>query len=614
MAFTPLTEEQYNNAISSGFSSEKIIKFEQKRKEESLSEEKPKSLIQEQNILGNLLNVPAATSRAAIRSNPALAATGPLAGLLARSGVAGEETKQAAGAGALRPDSIETFQSQAIRAGQNSFGGPSTSVGLNFIKGLVPSAVGLAADMAVDPTQALTSMIGGLVTSKVKPISSMVEKSFIQSVKPTLKGVKTSGKLKSLKNAATSSVESIVDNKNNLKIVDSVGNVIEGKLPETLDEFSQAISQTKKLIFNQYDEILKNAGQSGVRVPLKPISEDILKSISSPVLGDLSPSVQNYGLKLATTLEKRGTYTLQESQDAIEALNANLKSYFNSPTPQSIHKAVIDSALAKNLRESLSKIVESNSGAGYKLLRNQYGSLNQIEDNVTRAALNFSKSADNLGNLADIFSSGSIVGGIKALHPGEVTKGVFQLAARNIHKAMNSPNKAISDMFKNVDRAKNIDPAIRTLKNLVKNLPPTLVRTSPVLTESGVDTGNAEASMTPQDKANISKAENFGKETGDYAQIEDVVLEDLKKFKGLDKNITLKQVKSDPKLYDKVVNMYWDRLDDFGIPDKDKALWWLMPGRYKKSGGNIENITGPTPEKTKEFKNIMRNRVKNMNK
>ena len=152
----PLTQEQFKALRVKGLSVDQIVKFE--RGERPQGQET--SQIEDQNAIGATFNVPGATSRAAIRSNPALGLAGPLAGLLGLAGAGGQQAQQAAGQGALNPSSQQTFQDQAIQAGQNAFGGPSTSVATNFMKGLIPSAVGFGADFVTDPTQVLLAMVG----------------------------------------------------------------------------------------------------------------------------------------------------------------------------------------------------------------------------------------------------------------------------------------------------------------------------------------------------------------------------------------------------------------------------------------------------------------------
>jgi hypothetical protein len=109
-------------------------------------------------------------------------------------------------------------------------------------------------------------------------------------------------------------------------------------------------------------------------------------------------------------------------------------------------------------------------------------------------------------------------------------------------------------------------------------------------------------------KKMVAAAEQGGKTEGNWAQFEPIVLKDLQKNKGQFKDVSFDQVMKDPKLYDQVAEAYAVRMNDFGVPDDElsKALWWLMPGRYNSTGGNIANLKNP------DFRNIMSNRVKNI--
>ena len=66
--------------------------------------------LERKNVLGELVDVPGAASRAAMLKNPALSIGGPLAGLLAITGIGGKEAQSAAMGGALRPSSVPRFQ------------------------------------------------------------------------------------------------------------------------------------------------------------------------------------------------------------------------------------------------------------------------------------------------------------------------------------------------------------------------------------------------------------------------------------------------------------------------------------------------------------------------
>ena len=111
------------------------------------------------------------------------------------------------------------------------------------------------------------------------------------------------------------------------------------------------------------------------------------------------------------------------------------------------------------------------------------------------------------------------------------------------------------------------------------------------------------------EKGYLAAVEQSGDVSGDYAQFEESTFDDLKDRGKLPANMTWEEVKSNPAKYDMVVDTYWNDLTDtFGIPDDPhtKAIWWLMPGRYKKTGGDIEKL------ESEAHRNIMRNRVINL--
>lgn len=103
----------------------------------------------ERNWAGNVFERPAAASRAAIQQSPSMAGAGPLAGLLALSGLSGSDAQQAATKGAANPGSIPTFNKLAQESG-------GTSTGLNFAKNIS----GVAADIATSPADMAGLLIG----------------------------------------------------------------------------------------------------------------------------------------------------------------------------------------------------------------------------------------------------------------------------------------------------------------------------------------------------------------------------------------------------------------------------------------------------------------------
>ena len=110
--------------------------------------------------------------------------------------------------------------------------------------------------------------------------------------------------------------------------------------------------------------------------------------------------------------------------------------------------------------------------------------------------------------------------------------------------------------------------------------------------------------LNPRYQGEIASMEQSNDVTGDYGQIEQIILDDLNMNKGWPK-LDREQVLGNPELSQKVVKAYWDRLDDFNIPNEQKAHWWLMPGRYESTQGDVSKLD-------KKWQHDMNNRSRNL--
>lgn len=137
------------------------------------SNKPPYEGIQKQSV-GTVTNVPGATSRAAIRSNPALALAGPLAGLAALGvpdlgikGIGGQQAEKSASQAALKPNDVESFQSEILRKqpyitlpGRDNPLVRGAEIGVNTFKDMPASLAGFAADTITNPFDALMALAG----------------------------------------------------------------------------------------------------------------------------------------------------------------------------------------------------------------------------------------------------------------------------------------------------------------------------------------------------------------------------------------------------------------------------------------------------------------------
>lgn len=300
-------------------------------------------------------------------------------------------------------------------------------------------------------------------------VQSKVLSLFQKSVKPTAK--KTIGNAEKFQNDTLEALKRISKETPNLNIEDSAGEIITGRAPQSLNELGQALDQTKKKVFEEYDSLAKQAGQSGAQIDAKPIADEVLKVAQNRALQITNPEVIKYAEEWANRLKGLDVLDTETTQAIIQNLNNSLKSFYNNPTYESASRVAIDAGVANNFRQALDKAIEGATGKEYQVLKNQYGSLKAIENDVTRAILRDArKNTKGLLDYTDIFTGGQMVGGLLSLNPAMFTKGAIERGFKEYLKLLNDPNRAIKNIFEQIQKTtrKEFVPESKTFK-YIKN-------------------------------------------------------------------------------------------------------------------------------------------------
>lgn len=330
----------------------------------------------------------------------------------------------------------------------------------------------------------LMGSLGGAATIKPAQTATQLEqktgqiidKGISKGVKPSVSGKGEFGQMELYQQRAQDAVKTIISNKNNLQLTDETGQIV-SKLPENLREFSQAIQQTKRSVFAQYDAMAGKAQTVGVKVDLQPIANELKVISSDPVLKSISPNVANYASERARLLQSNApsqplsgmvgnapppppTWTATQTQDAIAHLNNSLEAFYKNPSYENASKAAIDAMVANRLRKNLDTAIEGVSGKGYQELKNKYGSLSAIEKDVAhRAVVDARKNIKGFFDLTDIFSGAEVVRGIVGMNPSAVAAGVAANRIKAIWKHMVDPNNIVKGMFSNAEKTFNSSPS-----------------------------------------------------------------------------------------------------------------------------------------------------------
>lgn len=317
-------------------------------------------------------------------------------------------------------------------------------------KGVVPVAKE-AKNIAKD-----VSKVAGITKAPADEIKDIVKSGMEKGIRPSVAGKKTFPQYEKYMGQSQDAIKSIIANKNNLKLTTSEGEIVTGQLPKSLPQFSEAISQTKQDIFKQYDAMAKATGQQGVKIDLQQVSNELKSIINDSTLRDMKPDSVKYAQEFLQRIEQRVFYSPDEAQEAISKLNQGLKPFYQNPTMQDASKAYVDSKVASALRQSLDDAITNSTGPGYQQLKNQYGALRAIEEDVNRRAIvDARKNIKGLADFTDIYSSPEIIYGILTANPSMVAKGSLMRGVKEFIKYRNNPNRIVKGMFSNVEKLQN---------------------------------------------------------------------------------------------------------------------------------------------------------------
>jgi len=284
-------------------------------------------------------------------------------------------------------------------------------------------------------------------------IDKLVATTYEKAVRPSVAGKGTSGQIEKATERVSRGVKKIVELKDQGAIQLGEEGAKVARVPESLKEFGDSISQGKESVFKQYDNMQREAGEAGVEVAPAPAIKELSSIVADPDVQLANPKAVAHAEAWIKRLNERGPMTTESAQKVIKSMNTSLDAYYNNPTYDTAVPAYIDSLVVNHLRAGLDSAVESAKGPGYQSLKNDYGALKSIEKEVNhRTIVDARKNVKGLIDFSDVFSGAEIARGILTLDPGSFITGVAARGIRSWYKNINNPNRQIRRMFQQVDK------------------------------------------------------------------------------------------------------------------------------------------------------------------
>jgi hypothetical protein len=319
--------------------------------------------------------------------------------------------------------------------------------GLRGVKGITKESGAIMEDTANLFDRVVRPATEDAIDNQIK---QTVKENLNKSIKASSKGKSTLPLIEKYFEDAGTGIKEIIKNKNGLNITNDVGEVVNGALPETRLQMAEAIHNTEKKLFQEYDEMQKIAGKKGAVLDLEPVAKQYDDVINNETLRATKEgrAVIKHAEEAQAILREVGTMSPQAAQDFIA--QANHKLLNKNLMPVDVSKAAADAGIASIMRKELDALIEKTAGAGYQNIKNRFGAVKSLREGTDKAA--FASFAEKgMPNFFDITSGTALVHGLLSLNPATIAGSGFMEILNAARRKLMNPDHYVKKMFSDVD-------------------------------------------------------------------------------------------------------------------------------------------------------------------
>lgn len=282
-----------------------------------------------------------------------------------------------------------------------------------------------------------------------KPTIDKIYDSYNKWVAPSVKIKENPLKAQQHKENVITMWTDIVENKNKLKYTDTEWNIIaEWKLPESIDETAQAITQRNDEIFNEYRNLEKSTWLDK-EVSYQKVVDNLWKLRdeikSNPELQDLLPFIDKKIERYS-----KAKWNLDTTINAKKSLNQKLKAFYKKWSYDDVWKDAVDLVVNKTLWEILDETISNSS---YTALKQKWGALKNLQEEIfKRNAVSSRAKEFSLFDLTNPISAMEVIQWIATWNALNLVKASWIQWVKWYMKFRNSPNTQIREFFKQIEK------------------------------------------------------------------------------------------------------------------------------------------------------------------
>lgn len=349
---------------------------------------------------------------------------------------------------ALTPLSLPRKAGEAIGRGIDTATGNKTKdweEGMGNVAEAPLQALGVKGLQAGIAKAGLIKEAPKITSVKMKEVNSQIAKvvkdRFYKGIKPST-GKGTFPQIDTYTKKIANAEKYIVENKGNLEFTDVDGNLIKGKLPETVIQKGQVWHKAMQDIWAKADNMVRAKNGTGITVDSTPFVNQLRGIAKKNAVA--SPSVAREALALAERLEGKPKLNFVEIQDQLGQINSRLST---KPTYSDYGNFQVDTAYRNFLKGELEKNI---NGVGE--LRNLYSAFKAGEKDITRAVGRRLNVDPQHMDFLDIGSMTLTAQAIMQANPSmAVTAGVLR-GANWYRKLQKDPDFNTAKMYQKLDK------------------------------------------------------------------------------------------------------------------------------------------------------------------
>lgn len=230
--------------------------------------------------------------------------------------------------------------------------------------------------------------------------------------------------------------------------------IARGFKPTDLGSYQEAISQTKRSIWNELEDQLRRGGEQGLEVDLTSIASEIKEMAQSPALRRSNVTAATQLDNFADDLIRDGQrINVLEAEEIKQFLNAEVGGLFgevNLSKPLKEAKKKVSGDIGRQLDEILSK----GEKGQFADLKRKYGALRDIEEDVIKRKIVFDRQNPEglISSVSKIQGLGNVLRGVAGGGFEQIARGFGELATGQIIKRSNDANNLIRKAFNRLEK------------------------------------------------------------------------------------------------------------------------------------------------------------------